>query len=110
MANMPNDQKFKFDVELSITAPFSGVAQLLGTLVDEPVVIIFKNQSTVPVFLADNSGATNGTTMAVNEIILIDCRANKGQASNGGFPIGTSFFVTGTAGTGFFKVSIIYAT
>lgn len=109
MANAPLDQKLAFDTELSITAAFTGTAQLLGTITNEPVMILFKNQSTVSVFLADNSGSTKGTTMVAGEEIIIDCRANSGKASNMGWPIGTSFFVTGTGGTGAFKVSIIYA-
>jgi hypothetical protein len=110
MTNAPYDQKFAFDTELSVTAPFTGISQLLGTLVDEPVIIAFKNQSTVPVFLADNPGSTKGSTLAAGEIMLIDCRANEGTAKNAGWPIGTAFFITGSAtSTGFFKASIIYA-
>ncbi len=109
MTNLPFDQKFAFDTELSVTAPFTGVAQLLGTLTNEPVIILVKNQSTVSAFFADNSGSTKGTTMAAGESFVLDCRGNKGNAVNGGFPIGTSFFVTGAAGAGAFKVSVIYA-
>ena len=109
MANLPFDQKLAFDIELSVTAAFTGIPQLLGTLTNEPVMILFKNQSTVNVFLADNPGSTNGTTMVAGEEIIIDCRANSGRATNMGWSIGTSFFVTGTGGTGAFKVSVIYA-
>ncbi len=109
MANLPLDQKLAFDTELSLTAPFTSSAQLVGVLQNEPVLILFKNQSTVTVFLADNNGSTNGTTMIAGEEIIMDCRANSGRAINMGFPIGTAFYVTGTAGTGAFKVSILYA-
>lgn len=109
MANLPLDQKLAFDTELSVSAPFTGSAQLLGTLTNEPVLILFKNQSSVSAFLADNSGSTKGTTMVAGESIIMDCRANHGNADNMGFKIGTSFFVTGTGGTGAFKVSVIYA-
>jgi len=109
MTNMPNDQKLAFDTEMSVTGAFTGSAQLLGTLVNEPVILIFKNQSTVSVFVADNSGSTKGTTLAIGETMTLDCRANIGIATNMGFPIGTSFFVTGTGGTGSVKVSVIYA-
>lgn len=109
MANQAFDQNLGFDTEMNVTAPFSGVAQLLGTLSNEPVVILFKNQSTVSVFVADNNGSTKGTTMVAGETFVLDCRANKGNAINMGFGIGTSFFVTGTGGTGAMKISILYA-
>ena len=110
MANLPYDQKLKFDVELSFAAStFTGSAQLLGTLTNEPVILLIKNQTSVPVFFADNSGTTNGTTMVVGEEIVLDCRTNAGHAVNMGFPIGTNFFVTGATGTGNFKVSVLYA-
>lgn len=110
MTNLPTDQKLAFDTELSIAAStFTGTAQLVGQLTDNPVMILFKNQTSVPVFLADNSGSTKGTTMAIGEEIILDCRGNSGRASNMSFPIGTPFYVTGAAGTGAFKISVIYA-
>ena len=109
MTNMPFDQKLGFDTELSLAAPFTGLAQLIGTLTNEPVVLMFKNQSSVSVFVADNSGSSKGTTMVAGEEIILDCRANSGKATNMGFPIGTSFFATGTAGTGAVKISVINA-
>jgi hypothetical protein len=110
MTNMPFDQKLAFDTELSIAAStFTGLSQLIGTLNNEPVVIFFKNQTSVSVFLADNPDSTKGMTMAIGEEIVLDCRANSAKAVNMGFPIGTSFFITGAVGTGNFKISIIYA-
>ena len=109
MTNLAFDKNLIFDTELSVTAPFTGVPQFLGVLQNESVLILFKNQTTVPAFLADNPGTTKGTTMAAGEEIIMDCRANTGIAANMGFPIGTAFYVTGTAGTGSFKVSILYA-
>lgn len=109
MSNTPYDQRLYFDTELSLAAPFTGVSQLVGTLSNEPVLILFKNQSTVSIFLADNNGSQKGTTMVSGEEIIMDCRANHGKAVNMGFPIGTSFFVTGTGGSGFVKISILYA-
>lgn len=110
MTNLPIDQKLAFDTELSIAAStFTGTAQLVGQLTDNPVMIMFKNQTSVPIFLADNSGSTKGTTMAIGEEIILDCRANSGRAVNMSFPIGTAFYVTGAAGTGSFKISVIYA-
>lgn len=110
MTDMPIDQKLAFDTELTIAAStFTGSAQLIGTLTHEPVVILFKNQTSVAVFIADNSGSTKGTTMIAGETILLNCRTNAGAAVNMGFPIGTSFFITAAAGTGNFKISVLYA-
>ena len=110
MANAPHDQKLAFDTELSIAAStFTGSSQLIGTLTNEPVVIVFKNQTSIPVFIADNVGSSKGTTMIIGETLIVDCRANIGMASNMGWPIGSSFYVTAAAGTGNFKISVIYA-
>jgi len=109
--NSPVNQNFIFDTELSLAATsfLVGVPVLVGTLTNNPVMILFKNQSDQIAFLADNNGTTKGTTMAVGEEIILDCRANKGMAANGAFPIGTSFYVTAPVGTGNFKISVIYA-
>jgi hypothetical protein len=109
MSNLPLDQKLAFDTQMVVTGPLTGTPQLLGVLQNEPVMILFKNQTTVTVFLADNAGATKGTTMGASEEIILDCRANHGRADNMGFPIGTPFYVTGTGGSGSFYVSILYA-
>ncbi len=111
MANLPFDQRLAFDTEFSITAPFTGVAQFLGILTNEPVIMLVKNQTNQTAFFADNDGSTKGTTMVAGEEIIFDCRGNNGTARNMGFPIGTSFFVTGSMGlgSGLFKVSILYA-
>ena len=109
MSDSPLDQKLAFGPEMSITAPFTGVSQSLGILDVNPVIMLVKNLSTSIVFFADNPGSENGTTMAAGEEFVLDCRANKGNASNMGFGAGTGFYVTGTAGTGSFKVSVLYA-
>ena len=112
MANSPTNQNFIFDTELSLAATsFSvGVPVLIGTLENNRVMLLLKNLSNQTVFLSDNPGTTKGTTMVAGEEIILDCRANKGNASNGSFPINTSFYATATVGTGVFKISVIYAT
>jgi hypothetical protein len=103
-------QSAAFDTELTVLAPFTGVAQLLGTLTNNPAVMFIKNTSTVDVFFADNPGSTKGTTMVAGERIVLDCSTNRQEnAYTLAFNIGTKFYVTGTAGSGSFKVSIIYA-
>lgn len=109
MTNLPKDQRLIFDAEISLAAPFSGVSQLIGVLRNEPVIIFFKNQSNVSVFVADNTGSINGMTMIAGEEIVLDCRSNNGTAVNMGFPIGTSFYATATAGAGAIRISVLYA-
>ena len=108
MANQPLDQKLAFDTELSLALPQSGTT-LIGTLTNEPVILMFKNQTTVTVFVSDNPGSTKGTTMLSGEEIIFDCRGNNGTARNMGFQMGTSFYATATAGTGNVKISSLYA-
>jgi hypothetical protein len=111
VANSPLDQNLFFDTELSLAgASLTGTPVLVGTLANEPVILMIKNQTNQIVFIADNPGTTKGTTMAADEEIIFDCRANAANAVNMGFPIGTSFFATGPAGTGNIKISSIYAS
>jgi hypothetical protein len=115
MSNLPTDQKLAFDTELSQAgSALSGTPLLLGTLTNEPVILLVKNQTSVSVFFADNPGSTKGTTMASGEEFVLDCRSNNGTARNMGFPIGTPFYATQVSGTpgaatGAFKVSVLYA-
>lgn len=97
-----------FDTERSVSAPFSGSAQLLGTPLDFPAVIAtFDNQSTVSVVVAANG--INWKTFVAGEAMVLDLRANHGNASTYVIDQNTQFTVTGTAGTGAFKLSINYA-
>src|ERR1700682_2907879 len=110
MTNLAYDQRLAFDTEMTIAAStFTGAAQLLGTLTNVPVKLLIKNQTSVSVFFADNSGSTKGTTMAIGEEIVLDCKLIAGNISNC-FPIGTSFYVTGAAGTGNFKLAVLYSS
>jgi hypothetical protein len=109
MPNQANNQNLAFDAEMSVSSPLTGVPQLLGILKNKPVILLVKNQTTAVVFFADNSGSTNGTTMIAGEEFILDCRTNVGVASNMGFEPGTPFYITGSGGTGVFKVGILYA-
>lgn len=103
-------QSAAFDTELRVTAPFTGVAQLLGTLTNNPAMLLVKNDSDTTVFFADNNGSTKGTTMVQGERMVLDCTTNRtGNEDTLTFNIGTQFYVTGTGGTGAFRVGVIYA-
>lgn len=109
MANLPDNCNLAFDTEMSIDAStFTGASQLIGTLSNIPVKLLIKNLTDQQVFFADNPGSSKGTTMAVGEEIILDCKLNSLNTSNS-FRIGTKFYVTGSAGTGLFKISILYA-
>lgn len=110
MSNQPNDSNFFFDEELFLDTGFTGVPQLLGTLNNKPVILLVKNYTDSEIFVADQQNDTHGTTMQEGECFVLDCRANKGDAVNGSFPQGTSFFVTVPAiATGSIRIAIIYA-
>lgn len=103
-------QRAAFDEELTIAAStFDGTSKLIGTLTNNPVILLIKNDTDQSVFFADNNGSTNGTTMIAGERMVIDSRANHGVADNFCFPIGTNFYATGSAGTGNFRIGVIYA-
>lgn len=107
---MIGSQSAAFDTELSVTAPFTGVAQLLGALTNNPATLFFKNDSDVEVFFADNDGSTKGLTMTAGEKIVHDNNSNRtGEVNALTWNIGTKFYVTGTGGTGAFRVGVIYA-
>ena len=97
-----------FDAERSVTAPFAGVSQNLGTVLSYPAVIaIFDNQSDVAVAVSIN-GVT-WKTFAVGEALVLDLRANHGNAPTLVIPANSQFTILGAAGTGSFRLSIIYA-
>ena len=113
MADMPFDQRLKFAPELSVTMDSDVSNQLVGVLVHQPVMLLFKNQSNVAVFVSDNNDESDaeGTTMVAGEEIIFDCRGNHGNAVNMGFPVGTSFFATAVDNdaSGDLKISYLYA-
>lgn len=100
-----NSQNFAFATELAAT--MTGAFVLIGKLTQNPVIIIFDNQGTVPVAISIDGGATTWRTFTAGEAVLLDLRANSGIAPNGTFPINTTFFGNGASGT--FSISYIYA-
>lgn len=98
-------QNFLPGVELKAT--MTGSSVLLGTLIHNPVIIIFDNQGTVPVAISIDDGGTTWRTFSAGEALVLDLRANHGIAANGTFPIGMSFYGDGASGD--FSISYIYA-
>lgn len=96
-----------FDTErsLAVTASYQSVG---SALTHNPVILIFDNQSTAAVQLSVD-GTNTWKTFSAGEALVLDLRANKGNAPTFTIPIGTQFLAKGTAATGNFLISIIYA-
>lgn len=99
-----NSQIGAFAVEL--TGVMSGSSVLIGTLLFNPVIIIFDNQGIAPVAISID-GVNTWRTFPAGEALVLDLRCQHGLAPNFTFSIGTPFFGTGASGT--FSISYIYA-
>ena len=111
MSNPTVSIQYRFGTELSLAATsFTGASVLIGTLLEIPAIITFKNDSDQTVFVADNTGSTKGWTMVTGEKIIVDLVTNKGNhASYGSFRKGTEFYATAPVGTGAFRIGVITA-
>lgn len=99
-----NSSRAKLGVEL--TAVMTGSSVLIGTLLHQPVQIIFDNQGTASVSISGD-GVNTWRTFPAGEALVLDMRGNKGIADNFTFSIGQSFFGNGASGT--FSISYTYA-
>ena len=111
MSNPIFSQQLSFGTELRKSATlFTGAPVSMGTLVEEPSIITFNNDSDQDVFVADNNGSTKGWTLIAGKSVIVDCVTNKGEhASFLAFKIGTEFFVTAPVGTGAFRIGVLTA-
>lgn len=98
-----NSMNSQMGVEL--TAVMTGSAVLIGTLINNPDIIIFDNQGSASVAISPD-GVNNWRTFPAGEALVLDMRAAQGKAPYYSFPIGTSFFGNGASGT--FSISYIY--
>jgi hypothetical protein len=97
-----------FDTERTVTGPFTGVTQNLGSpLAYAAVQVVMDNQSTVSVQLLIDGAVWH--TFPAGEAIILDLRGNAAHAPTFVAPQGTQFQVIGTGGTGSFSISIVYA-
>ena len=87
----------------------TGSALLIGTLLFNPVLIIFDNQGTAPVAISvnDSTGRTVWRTFPAGEALVLDLRDKAHLAANFTFDVGTTFYGNGASGT--FSISYIYA-
>ena len=98
-------EELKFD-----TDELDGSWQLVGTLEENPVHIIFDNESDVEVEVGTDAD-TVWKTFGAGTAVLLDMRANHGIADNMTFRKGKRFYIKSTAGAAgnFFSISYTYA-
>lgn len=97
-------QRAGFPAELRATMTGSFVK--IGTLLFVPTIIIFDNQGTVDVAISLD-GTTTWRTFPAGEALLLDLRANHGNAPNYAIDLGTTFYGNGASGD--FSISYTYA-
>ena len=100
-----NSQRAGFPAELLATMTGSWIS--IGSLTQNPCIIIFDNQSTVSVAVSIDGGTTTWKTFLAGEAIVLDLRAAHGVAPNYTFDIGTTFYGNGASGN--FSISYLYA-
>lgn len=98
-------QRAGFPAEL--TGVMTGSWVSIGTLLYNPVQIIFDNQGTVDVAISIDGGTTTWRTFPAGEALILDMRGNHGLAPDFTMDAGTSFSGNGASGT--FSISYLYA-
>ncbi len=97
-----------FDTERTVTGPFTGIAQNLGSVLAYPaLMMVIDNQSTVAVQFVVNGAVWK--TFPAGEALVLDLRANAAHAPTFAADANTQFQIIGTGGTGIFSLAIIYA-
>lgn len=91
-----------------LTASMTGSFTTIGTLTQQPAIIIFDNQGTASVAISVDGGVTTWRTFPGGEALVLDLRGAQGKAPNFSFPAGTIFSGNGASGT--FSISYIYAS
>lgn len=103
--NVNNSQRAACAPELSAT--MTGSFTSIGTLLYNPVIIIFDNQGLASVAISLDGGVTTWRTFPAGEALVLDLRSAHGLAANYTFDVGTTFHGNGASGT--FSISYTYA-
>lgn len=103
MSNLSLRAKTATELLVAMTGSFT----LIGVLTQNPVIIIFDNQSTVAIAISTDGGTTTWRTFPAGEALVLDLRGNNGVAANYTFDVGTSFWGNGASGN--FSISYLYA-
>jgi hypothetical protein len=108
--NVNTSQRCGWPNELSEAMTTSAVVKI-GTLLFNPVMMIFDNQSTASVAISvnDSTGTNVWRTFPAGEALTLDMRNQSGIAANFTADIGTTFYGAGTTDTGNFSISYVYA-
>lgn len=97
-----------FDTERTVTGPFTGVAQNLGTPLSFPAVVaLFDNQSDTAVQVVVDGRVWK--TFSAGEALVLDLRGNAAHAPTFAADANTQFQIIGTGGAGLFSLAIVYA-
>lgn len=88
----------------------TSAVNLITTLTQNPVILIFDNQGANPVAISvnDATGDTVWHTFPAGEAIVLDMRNQHGLAANFTADLGTTFYGAGTTGD-FFSISMVAA-
>lgn len=111
MSNPNTSQRVGFDTERALASTsFDGTYNFIGTaLTQNPVIIIFDNQTDVDVPISVD-GTNTWKTFTAGEALILDLRANHGNAPNYTIDKGTRFSTNAAVGTsGSIRISVVYA-
>lgn len=100
MANSSSSMVVGFDTERGrLATTFNGSFQTIGSALSvNPYIIIFDNQSDVPVPISVD-GVNIWKTFAPYQSLVLDLRANHGIAQNYTIAVGTQFTTNASVGT-----------
>lgn len=85
-----------------LSAVMTGSFVTIGSLVENPTIIIFDNQGTAPVAISLDNGLTTWRTFPAGEALVLDV-----EVAGVSFSTGTTFYGNGASGT--FSISYVYA-
>lgn len=111
MSNTNMSQRVGFDTERSLAATsFDSTYNFIGSALSvNPVIIIFDNQTDVDVPLSVD-GSNTWKTLTAGEAMILDLRANHGNAPNYTIDKGIRFSTNAAVGTsGSMRISVVYA-
>lgn len=109
MADFATDIRLKAGQQLQLSGgSFTGSYVAIGTLLHEPVIMTFQNDSNQTVTISDD-GTTDWKPFIPGERMVLDLTANHGIANKRAFPNGTKFYANAAMGTGSFTISYLYA-
>jgi len=80
----------------------------IGTILYNPVIIIFDNQGLHAVEISLDGGTTTWKTFPAGEALVLDMRNQHGLAANYTCDLGTTFYGFGTTGDSF-SIAYTYA-